>query len=286
MRLLVTGAAGMLGHDVLAAAHAGRHDVTALTRAELDLTDGPTTIAAVGALRPEAVINCAGYTDVDGAEADEAAADASNATAPAHLAAACGAAGARLVHVSTDYVFDGARAPDGAPWVESDATGPLGAYGRSKLRGEHALAQACHDHAIVRTAWLFGTQGKNFIATILGLARASDRIEVVTDQVGSPTFSGHLAPALVAMAGREERGIFHGAGAGRCSWHELATDALRAAGVACEVAPVTSDHFRRPAPRPAFSVLGSERDDPIVLPDWRDGVRAYLAAAEAAEVAA
>src|SRR5262249_36936407 len=159
-KLIVTGAAGMLGHDVLAAARADGHDVTALTRAELDLTDGETTIAAVGALRPEAIINCAGYTDVDGAEADEATADAGNATAPANLAAACANAGARLVHVSTDYVFDGRRPPDAPGYLESDPTAPLGAYGRSKLRGEHAVAEACHDHAIVRTAWLFGLNGK------------------------------------------------------------------------------------------------------------------------------
>ena len=286
MKLIVTGAAGMLGHDVLAAARAAGHDVTALTRAELDLTDGAQTVAAIGALRPEAVINCAAYTDVDGAETDEAAADAGNAAAPANLAAACDSAGARLVHVSTDYVFDGSRPPDAAAYVESDPTSPLGAYGRSKLGGEYAVAEACHDHAIVRTAWLFGPHGKNFVATILRAARERGHLEVVTDQVGSPTFSGHLAPALVAMAAREERGVFHGAGAGRCSWHELASEALAQAGVPAEVAAVTSERFPRPAPRPAFSVLGSARPDPIVLPDWREGVRAYLAAADEAEVAA
>jgi dTDP-4-dehydrorhamnose reductase len=285
VRLVVTGANGMLGHDVVSAGRAAGHDVTALTRAELDLTDGPDTIAAIGALKADAVINCAAYTDVDGAEADEDAADAGNAAAPGNLASACWAGSARLVHVSTDYVFAGDRAPDGAPWLESDPTGPLGGYGRSKLRGEQAVAEACDDHAIVRTAWLFGPHGKNFVATILGLAGERDRIEVVCDQVGSPTYSGHLAPALVAMAGRPERGIFHGAGAGSCSWHILATEAVTQAGITCDVVAVTSDRFPRPAPRPAFSVLGSERDDPIVLPDWREGVRAYLEAT-AEEVAA
>jgi dTDP-4-dehydrorhamnose reductase len=284
VRLVVTGTAGMLGHDVLAAARGAGHDVTALTRAELDLTDGTATIAAIGALRPDAVINCAGYTDVDGAEADEAAANAGNAAAPANLAAACGSAGARFVHLSTDYVFDGDRPADAAAYGESDATAPLGAYGRSKLRGERAVAEACHDHAIVRTAWLFGLNGKNFVATILHAARERGSLEVVTDQVGSPTFSGHLAPALVAMAARDERGVFHGAGAGRCSWHELASEAVARAGIAAEVAPVTSERFPRPAPRPAFSVLGSQWPDPIVLPDWRQGVADYLATAT--EVAA
>jgi dTDP-4-dehydrorhamnose reductase len=286
VRLIVTGAAGMLGHDVLAAARAAGHDVTALTRAELDLTDGPATISAVGALRPDAVVNCAAYTDVDGAESDEAAADAGNSAAPANLAAACCSAGARFVHVSTDYVFDGDRPPDAPAYVESDPTAPLGAYGRSKLRGEHSVAEACHDHAIVRTAWLFGTHGKNFVATILRAARERGALEVVTDQVGSPTFSGHLAPALVAMAARDERGTFHGAGTGRCSWHELASEAIAQAGIQAEVAPVTSERFPRPAPRPAFSVLGSQWPQPIALPDWRDGVRDFLAEATAAGVAA
>jgi dTDP-4-dehydrorhamnose reductase len=268
----------MLGHDVVSAARAAGHDVTALTRGELDLADGPATVAAIGALKVDAVINCAAYTDVDGAEADEDAADAGNAAAPGNLAVACRAGNARLVHVSTDYVFPGDRPRDGAPWVESDPTGPLGAYGRSKLRGEHSVAESCHDHAIVRTAWLFGPHGKNFVATIRGLAAQRDRIEVVADQVGSPTYSGHLAPALVAMAGRPERGTFHGAGAGSCSWHALATEAVTQAGITCDIVAVTSDHFPRPAPRPAFSVLGTEHDDPIVLPDWREGVRAYLEA--------
>ncbi len=286
MKLLVTGAAGMLGHDVVTAARAAGHDVTATTRASLQLTDADAVRGRLTSLLPHAVINCAGYTDVDGAEADEEAANAGNVHAPRCVSAACATLGVRFVHVSTDYVFDGDRAPDGAAWVESDQTAPLGAYGRSKLRGEHAVATACQDHAIVRTAWLFGSHGKNFIATILGLAADRDQIDVVADQVGSPTWSGHLAPALVELAARTDTGIFHGAGGGACSWHELATEAVRQSGVACEVVPVTSDRFPRPAPRPAFSVLGSERDDPIVLPDWRDGVRAYLAERSASGVPA
>jgi dTDP-4-dehydrorhamnose reductase len=276
VRLIVTGAAGMLGHDVVIAARAAGHEVTGLTHAELDLVDGPATVAALASLRPAAVVNCAAYTDVDGAQGDESGAHAGNAQAPGNLAVACHATGARLVHVSTDYVFDGNRPPDGAPWVESDPTGPLGVYGQSKLAGEHAVAASCDDHAIVRTAWLFGTRRRSFVTTILALAQEREEIDVVTDQVGSPTFSGHLAPALVAMAQRPDTGLFHGAGAGSCSWYELAVSVLAQAGVRCHVAEVTSEHFPRPAPRPAFSVLGSERDDPIVLPTWQDGVRGYL----------
>jgi dTDP-4-dehydrorhamnose reductase len=284
VRLAITGAGGLLGHDVVVAARAAGHDVGALTRAELDLAYGPATTSTLTALRPDAVINCAAYTDVDGAEGDAAGAHAGNVQAAENLAVACQIARARLIHVSTDYVFDGNRPPDGAPWIESDPTNPLGVYGASKLAGEHAVAAACQDHAIVRTAWLFGTRRRSFATTILGLAQEREEIDVVTDQVGSPTFSGHLAPALVAMAERRDTGIFHGAGAGSCSWYDLAVSVLAQAGVRCHVAQVTSDHFPRPAPRPAFSVLGSEREDPIVLPTWQDGVRAYLS--ERAAVAA
>jgi dTDP-4-dehydrorhamnose reductase len=225
-------------------------------------------------LDPRAVVNCAAYTNVDGAEADEETAERVNADAAGNLARACAAAGARLVHVSTDYVFDGSKRE---PWVESDPVNPLGAYGRTKLHGEQRVA-ALDDHAIVRTAWLFGPHGPNFVSTMLRLASERDEVQVVTDQIGSPTFAGHLAPALVDMAERSDTGIFHGAGAGSCSWYELTLEAFDVAGVSCRVLPTTAARFARPAPRPAYSVLGSEREHPIVLPPWQQGVRAHVAA--------
>jgi dTDP-4-dehydrorhamnose reductase len=275
MRLLVTGAAGMLGHEVVAAAEKLGHEVAAWDLPECDLTDAHATLDAVRRLDPRAVVNCAAYTNVDGAESDEATAERVNADAAGNLARACKAAGARLVHVSTDYVFDGTKRE---PWIESDAPNPLGAYGRTKLHGEEQVAAELDDHAIVRTAWLFGPYGPNFVATMLRLAGDNDEVSVVTDQVGSPTFAGHLAPALVDMAERSDSGIFHGAGAGSCSWYELTLEAFDMAGVSCRVLPTTSDRFQRPAPRPAYSVLGSEREHPITLPPWQDGVRAHLAA--------
>jgi dTDP-4-dehydrorhamnose reductase len=154
---------------------------------------------------------------------------------------------------------------------------PLGAYGRTKLHGEQQVAAVLDDHAIVRTAWLFGPHGLNFVSTMLRLAGERDEVSVVTDQVGSPTFAGHLAPALVDMAERTDTGIFHGAGAGWCSWYELTLETYDAAGVACRVLPTTAARFARPAPRPAYSVLGSEREHPITLPPWQEGVRAHLA---------
>jgi dTDP-4-dehydrorhamnose reductase len=277
MKLLVTGAAGMLGREVVAAAERLGHEVAAWDLPECDLTDAGATLSAIRRLEPRAVVNCAAYTNVDGAEADEATATLVNGDAAGNVARACTAAGARLVHVSTDYVFDGSKRE---PWVESDATCPLGAYGRSKLHGEDLVRAELPDHAIVRTAWLFGPHGPNFVSTMLRLAAERDEVQVVTDQVGSPTFAGHLAPALVDMAERTDTGIFHGAGAGSCSWYELTLEAYDAAGVACRVLPTTAEQFARPAPRPAYSVLGSEREHPITLPPWQEGVRAHLAALE------
>jgi dTDP-4-dehydrorhamnose reductase len=277
MKLLVTGAAGMLGHEVVAAAERLGHDVAAWDLPECDLTDAGATLDAIRRLAPRAVVNCAAYTNVDGAEADEAMATRVNGEAAGNVARACAAAGARLVHVSTDYVFDGTKRE---PWVESDPTRPLGAYGRSKLHGEDLVRAELPDHAVVRTAWLFGPHGPNFVSTMLRLAAERDEVQVVTDQVGSPTFAGHLAPALVDMAERTEAGIFHGAGAGSCSWYELTLETFDAAGVSCRVLPTTAEQFARRAPRPAYSVLGSEREHPITLAPWQEGVRAHLAALE------
>jgi dTDP-4-dehydrorhamnose reductase len=275
MRLLVTGAAGMLGTDVAAAAERAGHEVHALARADLDVLDAPAVRTAVAAARPDAIVNCAAYTDVDGAEADEAAATALNGDAAGHVAAAARAAGAFAVHISSDYVFDG-RAT--RPYLESSPTAPLGAYGRSKLAGERAVAAAAPGggYAIVRTAWLFGAHGGNFVATMLRLARERDELTVVDDQVGCPTFTGHLARALVALAEARAPGIHHVAGGGACSWHDLAAAAFAARGLDVEVARGRTADLGRPAPRPAYSVLRTERADTPVLPPWQDGLHAYL----------
>jgi dTDP-4-dehydrorhamnose reductase len=274
MRLLVTGAAGMLGHDVVAAAEAAGHDVVALARADLDITDPAAVTAAVRAARPDAIVNCAAWTDVDGAEAHEAEATAVNGAGAGHLAAAAAAAGAHLVHVSSDYVFDGTSSK---PYPEDAPTDPQGAYGRSKLAGELAVAEAAPDSsAIVRSAWVFGRHGKNFVATMLRLAADRDAVDVVDDQVGCPTWTGHLGPALVDIAERRVTGILHVAGGGRCSWFELAQETFRRAGAQCEVRPQSTAALGRPAPRPAFSVLGSTRADAPVLPAWREGLAGYL----------
>jgi len=268
MRLLVTGAAGMLGRDVAAAAESAGHDVIALARAELDITDAGAVRAAVREARPDAVVNCAAWTDVDGAESDEEAATRINGEGAGNLAAAA----PFLVHVSSDYVFDGSATE---PYTEGDPTGPGTAYGRSKLAGEHAVA-AAGEHAIVRTAWIFGPHGKNFVATMLKLAEDRDEVDVVADQIGCPTFTGHLAPALVQIAEQRLTGILHVAGAGQCSWQEFAQAAFDDAGANCTANPVTTAEFPRPAPRPPWSVLTSTRPEAPVLPHWRDGLAGYL----------
>jgi dTDP-4-dehydrorhamnose reductase len=274
MRLLVTGAAGMLGHDVIAAAERAGHDVIPLSRAQLDVRDRAAVRAAVASARPDVVVNCAAWTDVDGAEAEEEAATAINGAGAGNVGAAAADAGAFLVHVSTDYVFDGTS---GAPYVESSPTCPLNAYGRSKLAGEAAVAAAAAGrHAIVRTSWLFGRAGRNFVATMLGLARERDALTVVDDQVGCPTFTGHLAAALVDIAERRLDGVRHVAGGGACSWHDLAAAAFAATGAVIALERGTTAALARPAPRPAYSVLRSERPDTPVLPPWEDGLHAYL----------
>jgi dTDP-4-dehydrorhamnose reductase len=264
----------MLGTDVVAAAAA--HDVVALTRAQLDVTDAEAVREVVRDAHPDAVINCAAWTDVDGAESAEADATAINGDGAGHVAAAAAEAGAFVVHVSTDYVFAGdAR----EPYAEADPTGPRTAYGRSKLAGERAVAAAAPDaHAIVRTAWLFGPNGGNFVDTMLRLGAERDALSVVDDQVGSPTYTGHLAQALVAIAETRPNGVLHVAGGGRCSWYDLAVATFERAGLAVAVTPCTTADFPRPAPRPAFSVLGSTRHDHPTLPPWQEGLAAHLAA--------
>jgi len=279
MRLLVTGAAGMLGRDVVAAAVDAGHEVAALARADLDITDADAVRAAVLAARPGAVINCAAWTDVDGAETAEEQATAVNGTGAGHLAAAATEAGALLVHVSSDYVFDG-RSEE--PYEEAAPTGPQGAYGRSKLAGEHAVAAAGGRSAIVRSAWVFGPHGKNFVDTMRRLGAERDEVAVVDDQVGCPTYTGHLAAALLRIAERGATGVMHLAGGGRCSWYDLAVATLEETGLACRVRPQSTADIGRPAPRQAFSVLSSTRADVPVLPNWRDGLRAHLTRVEVA----
>jgi dTDP-4-dehydrorhamnose reductase len=264
----------MLGSDVAAVAEQRGHEVIALARAGLDITDAGAVARVVEAAKPDAVINCAAWTDVDGAEADEDGATLLNGAAAGHVAAAAHAAGASVVQPSTDYVFDGRKT---TPYVEDDPTAPQSAYGRSKLAGEQAVAGANKRHFIARTSWLFGAAGKNFVDTMIGLGRERDELRVVDDQVGCPTYTAHLAEALVELAESDAHGVHHVAGGGEpCSWFEFAAEIFRRAEIDVRLSPCTTEEFPRPAPRPAYSVLGSERTDTPRLPDWRTGLAAYL----------
>jgi dTDP-4-dehydrorhamnose reductase len=276
MRLLITGAAGMLGIDLCSAARAAGHDAIGLAHAELDITDAAAVGEAVSAAEPEVVINCAAYTNVDGAESDSASAFAVNGAGAGILARAARQADAWVVQVSTDYVFDGAG---GRPYLESDPTGPVSVYGASKLAGEVAVALAAPDaHTIVRCSALFGTAGPCFPATMLRLANEREELTVVDDQVTCPTLTAHLAPALLSIVEGSSRplGVLHLTPAGQCSWYEFAVEIIRRAGAGTRIVPGSTADLARPAPRPAYSVMRSERGAPQ-LPDWRDGLDAYLA---------
>jgi len=282
MKLLVTGAAGMLGRDVMLAAGNAGHDVIGFGRAELDVTDPAALERKFDLERPDVVINCAAWTDVDGAEAAEEAAFAVNGTGAGHVAAAAAAVGASVVYVSSDYLFDGAK---GAPYVESDQPAPLSAYGRTKLAGEEATVAANKRHFVVRSAWLFGIGGPNFVETMLRLAAGGNEVLVVRDQVGSPTYTWHLAYGIVRLIEGLEFGIHHMAAAGQCSWYEFAREIFEQAKVECKVLSITTEEFGRPAPRPPFSALTSQREHAIRLPSWQDGLAGYLAQRQAEEAA-
>lgn len=282
MKLLVTGGGGMLGHDVLRAGRAAGHELIAVGSDELDIADAGAVERALARARPEAVLNCAAWTDVDGAESHREQAHAVNALGPRNLAGAAAAARVPLLHVSTDYVFSGEAPTDasGAPraYVESDPTGPRSVYGQTKLEGEREVLTASPRHTVVRSAWLFGMDGRNFADTMLRLAGERDAVQVVTDQAGCPTWTGHLAPALLGLLERGVTGLVHLAGAGHVSWNGFAVEIFRQAEVDCPVEEATSAQLARPAPRPAWSVLESERGDVIPLPPWQDGLAGYLAA--------
>jgi dTDP-4-dehydrorhamnose reductase len=279
MRLLVTGAAGMLGQDLMCAAEAVGHEAVGLARDDVDITDTGAVQEAIGGQVPDVVVNCAAWTDVDGAETSAQMAHAVNGDGAGNVAAAAAHAGAWMIQISTDYVFDGSK---GSPYLESDPVAPASAYGASKLAGEREVAARCPGrHTIVRTSWLFGNHGRCFPATILGLAEERDELTVVDDQVGCPTFTGHLARGLVALAeDPAPRGVVHLAGAGSCSWYELAREVVSTAGLSCELRPGRTEDLARPAPRPAYSVLVTERGASVPrLPDWREGVAEYMSAA-------
>jgi dTDP-4-dehydrorhamnose reductase len=258
-RVIITGSGGQLGR-ALAEAFAA-DEVRALRHADWDVRE-----PAPAGLGADLVLHAAAWTRVDDAERDPEVAAAVNVTGTRNAAAL----GAPLVYFSTDYVFDGAQRE---PYVESDAPNPLSVYARTKLAGEREVANGW----IVRSSWLFGATGHNFVRTMLRLGAERDEVRVVDDQIGSPTYVRHLAEATRELAERP-RGIWHVAAGGECSWAEFAIAIFEEAGVDCRVLPISSEEYGAPAPRPAYSVLRSERPDAARLPHWRNGLRECLAA--------
>jgi dTDP-4-dehydrorhamnose reductase len=275
VKILVTGAGGMLGTDLSRAL--GDREVTALGRRDLDITDAAAVSRAVAG--HDVVINAAAYTDVDAAESDEAAAFAVNAGGAGTLADAAAAAGARFVQVSTDYVFDGTAT---SPYAEDAPRAPLGAYGRTKAAGEELVLRHPRVY-LVRTAWLYGEHGSNFARTMLRLAADRETVSVVTDQIGQPTWSHDLATAIVGLLDAEAPfGTYHGTNAGAASWFDFARAIFEESGLDPErVQPTDSSAFVRPAPRPAFSVLGHAAWSAAGLTPprpWREALHAAITA--------
>ncbi|MFG1748640.1 dTDP-4-dehydrorhamnose reductase [Streptosporangium sandarakinum] len=275
-RWLVTGASGMLAAELLRRLSADGEDVVALGRADLDLRDTRAVRRLVPDLRPDVVVNCAAWTAVDDAETREAEALAVNGHGVRALAEACRAAGARLVQPSTDYVFDGTAR---APYPEDAPTGPVNAYGRTKLAGERAVLETLPGAGyVVRTAWLYGAAGRDFVHAILAAERARPVVDVVADQFGQPTWAGDLA-AWIAALGRADAppGVYHATASGRTSWYGFAREIFELAGAdPARVNPVAAERFPRPARRPAYSVLGHDRWHRAGLPplrDWREALR-------------
>jgi dTDP-4-dehydrorhamnose reductase len=272
-RWLITGAGGMVGTDLRDELLRRGESVVATSRADLDVTDAAAVSSMVDEVRPTIIVNCAAYTKVDDAEEHEEVANAINGSAVEHLAFAADRADALLTHVSTDFVFDGAKR---TPYEINDPTAPLSAYGRSKLIGEQAASRA-RRHLIVRTAWLFGVHGPNFVEAIRNQVRKGNQLlRVVNDQRGRPTYTPHLADALIRLSLQDAQGIVHYADAPECTWFDFARAIV---GDAARVEPVTSAEVPRPATRPAYSVLSTERYERLtgVRPaSWEEGLREYL----------
>lgn len=273
MKILVTGAGGQLGAALRKTLIA--HEVVALTHQQLDIARLQQVREALGLHGPALVINAAAYNNVDGAESDLSAAYRGNSLGPRNLAVVTAERRTPLLHVSTDYVFDG---DNSRPYHEYDQPNPQTVYGASKLAGEEAVRALNRRHYIVRTAWLYDVPGRNFPNTMLTLAQTRPEVRVVSDQFGSPTYVPHLAQALARLLEAETYGTYHLAGQGGASWYELTRKLYEACGVRTSVMPVATAEFPRPARRPRYSVLTTIQDPQILLPPWEEGLAAFVSA--------
>ncbi len=278
-KILVIGAKGMLGRDLVETLRSSfpKDEITGWDLEEIDIQEERDTITRIRNLEPGVIVHLAAYTDVDGCELNEKKAFAVNAEGTKHVALGAATCGAKVVTLSTDYVFDGKK---GSPYLEEDPPNPLNVYGRSKWKGEQYVQELVKDALIVRTQWLYGKHGKNFVASILRQAREKDVLSVVNDQVGSPTYTLDLSRAIALLIEGKARGIFHVANSASCTWYHYARTILRLSGIeGVKVVPISSKELAYPAVRPAYSVLDAEklkRETGLTLRPWVEALKDYL----------
>jgi dTDP-4-dehydrorhamnose reductase len=278
-RVLVLGAKGMLGRDLMEVLRSSLpgDEVVGWDIEEIDIREGEEAVTKVGKVRPEIVIHIAAYTDVDGCELSKEKAFSVNGEGTKHVALAASKCSAKMVYLSTDYVFDGEKRE---PYVESDVPHPLNVYGRSKLKGEQYVQTLVKDFLIIRTQWLYGPFGKNFVSSILRQAREKSALSIVDDQMGSPTYTVDLSQAISALLQFDARGIFHVANSGPCTWYTLGQTILELLGVnRVRVVPISSGEIGRPAARPSYSVLGCQKlkeETGLTMRPWSEALKDYL----------
>jgi dTDP-4-dehydrorhamnose reductase len=281
MKILLLGHKGMLGNDLLAQMRF-HHEVVGMDKEEIDITSADDCARAVENTAPQIIINAAAYTNVDGCETAKEECFAVNAEAVKNIAEACSNKNIRIVHFSTDYVFNGTGS---APYKEDEKCDPINTYGASKLAGEHYLQTLAQNYIIIRTAWLYGANGKNFVQTILEKAKTTPRLTVVDDQLGSPTHTKDLAVAVDLLIEKNAQGIFHVTNRGSCSWYQFAVKILQEAGIDdVEVSPIKSDQFPSPAKRPAYSVMSMQKFIQATgkaMQPWQLGLQDYLESVKA-----
>lgn len=268
-RILVTGANGMLARDLCPMLEDADFEVIETTRNELDVTDELQVRRVISDVKPDYVIHCAAYTNVDKAEEEPEIAELVNAKSAEYIAKACNSNNAVMIYISTDYVFDGTKK---TPYVPDDTTNPTGAYGLSKLHGEEAVRKFCPAHYIIRTSWLYGHHGKNFVETMISLAEKTE-LKVVDDQVGCPTWTVDLSDAIISFIDEEPPfGTYHACGAGSTSWYGFAKEIFDLMSLNVKLIPCTTEEFPRPAKRPAYSVMDNEG----LLRDWKQALQEYI----------
>ncbi|MCY7485305.1 dTDP-4-dehydrorhamnose reductase [Paenibacillus alvei] len=276
MRVLVTGSNGQLGVEIVRLFSSKGHEVIGLNRIQLDITDGKTCIDVIAKLQPDTIIHCGAYTAVDNAETDQDSAYLVNAFGTRNIAVAAECVKAKMCYISTDYVFDGTSSK---PYHEYDNTNPLTVYGKSKRAGEQLVQSLSSQWFIVRTSWVFGGSGNNFVETMLKLGEERDYLKVVNDQWGSPTYTCDLALFLEELTRTEKYGIYHASNTGICTWYEFASAIFEQANFSVTIEPCTTEQFPRPAPRPRYSAL-----EPMALRvngfspfrHWRDALQDYI----------